>query len=293
MRSSPGLTIATARSASAARAGAAERARPADGLADHGGREAVPDGMRDDRPAVAAFDPQIRPRASSRSASRGTRRRGRCDARRTKRRVSRMRRLPARRAAALAASPQPPRSRPDPQRGHVLPAELADEDRAGHRIREAERPRGPGIRGLALVVQLERREDAAAARRRCRDGVHGERGEPLAHLRERHGERTERRAVVLAGLVQDPRPGRVAIEPPVELGGRHRRAVGLLHQREKLVAPRRLDDHFDPIYFELVPSAALKTLRARVPVTVSLIEIKSHAPASTSSKVRGEYGSTL
>ena len=65
-------------------------------------------------------------------------------------------------------------------------------------------------------------------------------------------------------------------------------AVGLLHQREKLVAPPRLDDHFDE-----VPSAALKTRRARVPVTVSLTAMRSHAPASTSSNVRGEYGSTL
>jgi hypothetical protein len=68
-------------------------------------------------------------------------------------------------------------------------------------------------------VQLECREDTAASRSRRRDGVHGECGKSLAHPRERHGERTERRAVVLASLVQDPRPGRVAIEPPVELDG--------------------------------------------------------------------------
>ena len=95
-------------------------------------------------------------------------------------------------------------------------------------------------------------------------------------------------AVVVARLVEDPRPGRIAVEPPVELGRRHRLAVRLLHQREKLVAPRGLDDHFDE-----VPSAALKTRRARVPVTVSFTAIRSHAPASTSSNVRGEYGSTL
>ena len=83
-------------------------------------------------------------------------------------------------------------------------------------------------------------------------------------------------------------PAGIAVEPPVELGRRHRRAVRLLHQREKLVAPRWLDDHFDD-----VPSAALKTRRARVPVTVSFTAIRSHAPASTSSNVRGEYGSTL
>ena len=104
----------------------------------------------------------------------------------------------------------------------------------------------------------------------------------------RHREHAERRAVVVARLVQDARPGRIAVEPPVELGRRHRRAVVLLHQREELVALRGLDDHFDD-----VPSAALKTRRARVPVTVSFTAIRSHAPASTSSNVRGEYGSTL
>jgi len=51
---------------------------------------------------------------------------------------------------------------------------------------------------------------------------------------------------------------------------------------------RRADAHF-----EEVPSAALKTRRARVPVTVSFTAMRSHAPASTSSNVRAEYGSTL
>ena len=55
-----------------------------------------------------------------------------------------------------------------------------------------------------------------------------------------------------------------------------------------LIALRRLDDHFDD-----VPSAALKSRRACVPVTVSFTAIRSHAPASTSSNVRCEYGSTL
>jgi hypothetical protein len=52
--------------------------------------------------------------------------------------------------------------------------------------------------------------------------------------------------------------------------------------------PDGLDDHFED-----VPSAALKIRRARVPVTVSFTEMRSHAPESTSSKVRGGYGSTL
>ena len=42
-----------------------------------------------------------------------------------------------------------------------------------------------------------------------------------------------------------------------------------------------------------VPSAAFNARRACVPATVSLTEIRSHAPASTSSNVRGGYGSTL
>src|SRR4029077_20323858 len=98
----------------------------------------------------------------------------------------------------------------------------------------------------------------------------------------------ERGPVVVMRLVEDPRAGGVAVEPPVELRRRHRLAVRLLHQRQEPVAPGGLDDHF-----EEVPSAALKTRRARVPVTVSLTAIRSHAPASTSSNVRGEYGSTL
>ena len=51
---------------------------------------------------------------------------------------------------------------------------------------------------------------------------------------------------------------------------------------------RQLDGHLLD-----VPRAALNRRRACVPATVSLSAIRSHAPESTSSKVRGGYGSTL
>src|SRR5439155_5832298 len=104
------------------------------------------------------------------------------------------------------------------------------------------------------------------------------------HPRGTHREHAERVAV-LARRRHDPRLRR---EPPVELVLRHRRPVRLAHQSQELVAPRPVEDHFED-----VPSAALKTRRACVPVTVSFTAIRSHAPASTSSNVRAEYGSTL
>ena len=266
---------------------AAQDAGSADRLADHRGGEAVPDAVRDDGPPVAVVDAHVgarRVRVAPVQVLRVADEMMRAE-------VHALRERPYVRAAAkLAAAllPQPLRPHPDPEGRHVLPAEPADEDRAGHRVREPERPPRPGRRRLLLVRELERREDPAPPRRGRRHRVHRERREPLAHPGERHGERAERGAVVVTRLVQDPRPGGVAVEPPVELGRRHRLPVRLLHQREELVAPRGLDDHFED-----VPSAALKTRRARVPVTVSFTAMRSQAPASTSSKVRDEYGSTL
>src|SRR5581483_4148284 len=55
---------------------------------------------------------------------------------------------------AVRAAAKPFRSHPDAQRGNVLPAELPDEDRSRHRIRESERPLRAAGGGLLLVVQL-------------------------------------------------------------------------------------------------------------------------------------------
>src|SRR5205823_4200768 len=58
-------------------------------------------------------------------------------------------------------------------------------------------------------------------------------------------------------------------------------ALARLHRAYAGCEPRRAYAHLDE-----VPSAALKTRRARVPVIVSFTAIRSHAPASTSSNVR-------
>src|SRR5262249_47959171 len=91
------------------------------------------------------------------------------------------------------------------------------------------------------------------------------------------------------------RPGGIAREPPVELGtGQRVVAPGVVQQAQVVVPLRRpVRRQLVVHYFVDVPSAALKRRRACVPVTVSFTEIRSHAPASTSSKVRGEYGSML
>jgi hypothetical protein len=87
--------------------------------------------------------------------------------------------------------------------------------------------------------------------------MNGEGREALAHAEAGHGERAEHSAVLVARLVEDPRATRIPVEPPVELRRRHRLAVRLLHQREEVLALRRLDDHLDE-----VPSAALNRRRA-------------------------------
>src|SRR5262249_10752481 len=91
------------------------------------------------------------------------------------------------------------------------------------------------------------------------------------------------------------RPLRVLREPPIELDGAQGQVAPGLVQQVQVVAPlrrlvrRQLVAH----YLVDVPSAALNTRRACVPVTVSFTEIRSQAPASTSSNVRGGYGSML
>ena len=79
-------------------------------------------------------------------------------------------------------------------------------------------------------------------------------------------------------------------------GGRRGVRHALDHRREAwqaLRAVRRLVRERRAAHFEDVPSAAFRMRRACVPATVSLIPIRSHAPARTSSNVRGGYGSML
>ena len=93
-------------------------------------------------------------------------------------------------------------------------------------------------------------------------------------------------------------PAGLSREPPVELRAADSAAVapGIVQQAQVVLPLLRLvrrPARSRTTYLVDVPSAALKSRRACVPVTVSFTEIRSHAPASTSSNVRGEYGSML
>src|SRR5205814_5562947 len=70
----------------------------------------------------------------------------------------------ARNERTLRAAPKPFRPHPDAQRRDILPAELPDEDRTGHRIREPESPVRAGGGALPLVVQSARLGDTVARR---------------------------------------------------------------------------------------------------------------------------------
>ena len=119
----------------------------------------------------------------------------------------------------------------------------------------------------------------------------GERGEPLFAADRHARERVARDADDASIRSRDghERARRVVAEPPVELGTAHRRFSPGVTQQPQVVVPLRglvpgeLVGHR---YFDEVPSAALKSRRACVPVTVSFSEIRSHAPESTSSNVR-------
>jgi hypothetical protein len=211
---------------------AAEQARTTDRLTDDGGREAVPDGVRHNGPTLFLLEPHVRPRRVG-VTPRQILRIAHDVVCVVLHRMAVRERLDdrglAQRTPSSLAEPFGPH--PDSQRGDVLPADPADQNRARHRVRETERPRSAGVGGDPFVVQLECREDPAATRGRRRHGVDRKRSEPLAHAKRRHRTRAERGAVFVARLIEDARPGRVPVEPPVELGLRHRLAVGLGHQR--------------------------------------------------------------
>ena len=127
--------------------------------------------------------------------------------------------------------------------------------------------------------------------------MHGERRQPFlaveGHPVQRVPGDADRAPVCARDRPQGP--GGIPAEPPVELGTAHRGLAPRLAQEPQIILPlgrlvrRQLVRH----YLVDVPSAALNNRRACVPVTVSFTEMRSHAPASTSSNVRGEYGSML
>ncbi len=148
------------------------------------------------------------------------------------------------------------------------------------------------------MPELERAKDAEPAGFGRRDGVDGELPDGL--LAADH-----QPTLAVAGDTDDATvadrdrahaAGGVPVEPPVERLAAHRAsAPGGAEQAQVVVAVRglvRLEGEL-LAHLEAVPSAELNARRTRVPVTVSLTAIRSHAPASTSSKVRAGYGSTL
>ncbi len=139
-----------------------------------------------------------------------------------------------------------------------------------------------------LALQLD--EDAAASRRRMRDGVHREaRGVELA-VEHRGVQRVPGDTDDLS--VQDgdrpERPGGIAVEPPVELVARHRAIAPRAAQQPQVVLAMLglVADQPEVAHLLDVPRAALNQRRACVPATVSLTPMRSQAPASTSSNVR-------
>ncbi len=151
---------------------------------------------------------------------------------------------------------------------------------------------------LVLVPELERSKDAEPAGFGRGHGVDGELPDGL-HASERQPTLAVAGDTDNATIADRDRAhaaSRVPVEPPVERLAAHRTsAPGVAEQAQVVIAVRglvRLEAEL-LAHLEAVPSAELKARRTRVPVTVSLTAIRSHAPASTSSKVRAGYGSTL
>ena len=155
----------------------------------------------------------------------------------------------------------------------------------------------PGRGGRLLVLLLERREDALAAVARVRRDVH----------RDRQARLDARRAVVVKKLIaatpttSPPSTASDTIPSPAGFRSNHHansssvscvvptRASSATSDGAPLGrVPDRREAHR-----VAVPSTLLNARRAYVPGTVSFTEMRSQAPASTSSNVRGGYGSTL
>ncbi len=148
------------------------------------------------------------------------------------------------------------------------------------------------------MPELECAEDAQAAGLRRSHGVHGELPEGLVPTDDEPTATVTRHSdhPTLADRDRAQAAGRIAVEPPVEGLASHRASAPRLAEKaEVVVAVRglvRLEGEL-LAHLDAVPSAELNARRTRVPVTVSLTAIRSHAPASTSSNVRAGYGSTL
>ena len=188
-------------------------------------------------------------------------------------------------------------ARPDPVARDLRPPERPDEERRRWRGREREDDGDAALFRFLFVLALQSDEDSAPARRRGRGGVHGKRRDLLLAAEHHPVERVRRDADDLSVVARHrhERSRRVAREPPVELvAGERIVRPRVPQQTQVFTALRRLVRRQLVVhYFVEVPSAALKRRRACVPVIVSFTEIRSHAPASTSSNVRGEYGSML
>ena len=183
-------------------------------------------------------------------------------------------------------------ARPDADSPDLGPAERAQEDRRRRLRSERQDDRHAALLGLGLMLALERLKDALASRVGSRRRVHGEACKPLV-AREHHAEERvsgDPDDAAVCPRHRHQRTGRVVPEPPVELrAGERKLAPGCLQQTQVVLPLRRLvRRQIERHYFVDVPSAALNRRRACVPVTVSFTEIRSQAPASTSSNVRGE-----
>src|SRR5262249_3309910 len=203
---------------------------------------------------------------------------------------------PGRRLDAARAEPRE-RPGPDPNATDLGPPQRPEEDRRRRLRREREHDRHAALRRLLLVLALERLEDPLPARLGSRRGVDGEARDLLFAAEPHPKQRVRSDADDPSVLLRDrhDRARRVVAEPPVELRAGERELAPRVLQQPEVVLPmlRLVRDQLVGHYFVDVPSAALNRRRACVPVTVSFTEIRSHAPDSTSSNVRGGYGSML
>ena len=154
----------------------------------------------------------------------------------------------------------------------------------------------PDAAAASSFCLLQRREDALPAVARVRRDVHRDREARLDAVEPRLEEAHRRDAhdlAVVDGERHDSLARRVAVEPPGELlVGQLRRADAGEQRDERRPPLGRVADDLEA-HLVAVPSTLLNARRACVPGTVSFTEMRSQEPASTSSNVRGGYGSTL
>ena len=154
----------------------------------------------------------------------------------------------------------------------------------------------PEAAAASSFSALQRREHALPAVARVGRDVHRDREARLGAVQPRPEEAHRRDADDLSlvdGERHDPLARRVAVEPPGELLVRQLRRPHAGEQRHERLPPLRRVSNRLEAHRVAVPSTLLKARRAYVPGTVSFTEMRSQAPARTSSNVRGGYGSTL